>query len=65
MFFRSFYDGGLISFFILLFAISFLNLIKNYKEHDYLIISLLCFVILFFIKIYPLGTLKGDVALTL
>ena len=64
MFFRSFYDGGLISFFILLFAISFLNLIKNYKEHDYLIISLLSFVILFFIKIYPLGTLKGDVALT-
>ena len=64
MFFRSFYDGGLITFFILLFAISVLNLMKDYREYDFLLISLFSFVLLFFLKIYPLGTLKGDVALT-
>lgn len=64
MFFRSFYDGGLITFFILLFAISLLNLVKNYREYDFLIIALFGFILLFFLKIYPLGTLKGDVALT-
>lgn len=64
MFFRSFYDGGLITFFILLFAISLLNLVKNFREYDFLIIALFGFILLFFLKIYPLGTLKGDVALT-
>jgi hypothetical protein len=64
MFFRSFYDGGLITLFILLFAISLLNLMKNFRDYDILIIALFSFVLLFFLKIYPLGTLKGDVALT-
>ena len=60
----SVYPVQLIFVFFGIFSTNSLNLIKNYKEHDYLIISLLSFVILFFIKIYPLGTLKGDVALT-
>ena len=64
MFLRSFYDGGFIAIFTILFFISLFTLVRDFTKNAIPLLSLSSFVLLFVLGIYPFGTLKGDVILT-